>query len=151
MNRLRNRVPPVVVAAVCGLLMWLGSAAEKFSLTMWQLLLASVLLLLAGAICLVAVVGFRRASTTVNPLVPQQASSLVESGIYRYSRNPMYLGFAIALLAWAVVLGTLYALLGVAAFVFYIHYLQILPEEQALQQRFGTSFRRYKQRVGRWV
>ncbi len=151
MNRLRNRVPPVLVAALCGLLMWFGTVAEEFSLTLWQLLLASVLLLLAGAICLAAVLGFRRARTTVNPLAPQQASSLVESGIYRYSRNPMYLGFVIALLALAVVMGSLYALLGVVAFAVYIHYLQILPEEQALQQRFGTSFRSYKQRVGRWV
>lgn len=150
MNRLRNRVPPVLVAVLCGLLMWFGTVADEFSLTLWQLLLASVLLLLAGQSAWLRCLGFRRASTAVNPLAPHQASSLLESGIYRYSRNPMYLGFVIALLALAVVVGSLYALLGVVAFSVYIHYLQILPEEQALQQRFGTSFRRYKQRFGRW-
>lgn len=151
MTRLHNRVPPVLIAAVYGLLMWLGSSFEGLRLALWQSLLASVFLLLAGAICLAAVLGFRRARTTVNPLAPLQASSLVENGIYRYSRNPMYLGFAIALLAWAIALGSFYALLGVGAFVLTIQWLQIAPEERALDKRFGKGFQLYKARVRRWM
>lgn len=151
MHRLHNRVPPALIVAVYGLLMWLGSSVEGLRLTPWQSLFASVLLLLAGAICLAAVLGFRRASTTVNPLAPQQASSLVVNGIYRYSRNPMYLGFAIALLAWAIALGSLDAFLGVGAFVLTIQWLQIAPEERALEKRFGKVFQLYKARVRRWI
>lgn len=147
MNPLRNRVPPVLVAAVYGLLMWLGSSAEGLSLTVWQLLMASEFLLLAGAICLAALQVLRQASTTVNALAPQQASSLVASGIYRYSRKSNVAG----LLHRAVRLGrgirVAVCEAGRGAFVLTIQCLQIAPEENALEQRFGESFRLFMARV----
>ncbi|AEJ04528.1 hypothetical protein PSTAB_1247 [Stutzerimonas stutzeri] len=82
---------------------------------------------------------------------PQQASVLVESGIYQYSRNPMYLGFAIILAAWALALGSPLTLLGVVAFVLYMNRFQIAPEEWALEALFGESFVRYRARVRRWI
>ncbi|MDR6576679.1 protein-S-isoprenylcysteine O-methyltransferase Ste14 [Pseudomonas extremaustralis] len=82
---------------------------------------------------------------------PQQASALVEAGIYRYSRNPMYLGFAIILAAWALVLASPLTLLGVVAFVLYMNRFQITPEEWALEALFGESFARYRARVRRWL
>lgn len=76
---------------------------------------------------------------------------LLEGCTYRYSRNPMYLGFAIVLLAWALALGELLPSLGVVGFVLYIQWFQRTPEELALQQRFGESFSSYKGRVRRWI
>ena len=71
----------------------------------WRLGAALALAALGAGVCLAGVASFRRARTTVNPLVPEQASSLVQAGIYRHTRNPMYLGFAILLVAWAALLG----------------------------------------------
>ncbi|MNJ74873.1 hypothetical protein D3C77_718740 [compost metagenome] len=87
----------------------------------------------------------------VNPLKPASASALVTSGIYRVTRNPMYLGFALVLAAWTVFLASPFTLLGIAAFVLYIDRFQILPEERALHQLFGEAMDEYCARVRRWI
>lgn len=110
--------------------------------------------MLAGsgaAFCLAGVAAFRQARTTVNPTTPATSSALVVSGIYRWTRNPMYLGFALLLLAFAVWLSKLSALLLVPVFMGYLQRFQIRPEEQALRARFGASFDAYCQRVRRWL
>jgi len=103
------------------------------------------------AIAIAGVVEFRRAQTTVNPLKPQATSRLVTSGIYRFTRNPMYLGFCMGLVASAVFLSSAWALLGPLAFVVYITRFQIAPEERALAGLFGDAFTDYQGRVRRWV
>jgi protein-S-isoprenylcysteine O-methyltransferase Ste14 len=109
-------------------------------------------LALAGAlVALAGVVAFRRQETTVNPLTPSESSSLVASGIYRFSRNPMYLGFVLALLGWAAFLGNWVSALLLPAFVAYMSRFQIQPEERALAERFGPEFIAYSQSVRRWL
>jgi protein-S-isoprenylcysteine O-methyltransferase Ste14 len=113
---------------------------------------AALILTLAGAaIALSGVVSFRRARTTVNPLKPETSTSLVSSGIYRITRNPMYLGMLAVLLAWAAYLPSVLALLGPAAFSLYITRFQIIPEERALHSLFGAPFVEYTQKVRRWL
>lgn len=146
---MENRVPPPLVAIVTGLLMW---AVARSDLSPGPTLAAALLIAALGTtICLAGVLSFRRARTTVNPLHPERATALVDSGIYRFTRNPMYLGFAIILMAWAVLLGSLLALSGVAVFVLYMNRFQIRPEERALNALFGDEFSRYCARVRRWV
>lgn len=109
---------------------------------------------IAGAgllIDIVSVAAFIRARTTVNPLAPEKANALVISGLYRVSRNPMYLGMALVLAGWAIWLGQPLTLLPVAAFVALIEVMQIRPEEKALEEKFGDDYRRYKKRVRRWI
>lgn len=149
MDWLEHRIPPPLVAIITGLLMWLAvrPITEPGS-RLWLTLLVA----LAGvAVCLAGVASFRRARTTVNPLKPESASSLVVVGIYRHTRNPMYLGFAIVLLGWCVFLGSALAVLGVAVFVLYIGRFQIRPEERALRDLFGAEFDAFCGRVRRWV
>ena len=113
-----------------------------------------LLLLLMTLALLVAIAGalqFRRARTTVNPMKPDTASSLVTGGIYRFTRNPMYLGDALILLAWAVFLSNPITLAGVPLFVAWMNVLQIAPEERALKARFGEAFDLYCSRVRRWI
>jgi len=147
------RVPPVVLFVVVALLMWAVAAW----LPSWRIALpgrraATVLLLLvAGAIGIAGVRAFHRARTTVDPLRPERASALVTSGIYRRTRNPMYVALAIALLAWASWLAHPLALPGVVAFVAWMNRYQIAPEERALQALFGTEFERYCSEVRRWL
>jgi protein-S-isoprenylcysteine O-methyltransferase Ste14 len=147
------RVPPVALFVVVALLMWtVASSLPSWRIAFPSRTLATVLLLVvAGAIGIAGVRAFHRARTTVNPLRPERASALVTSGIYRRTRNPMYVALAIALLAWALWLAHPLALLGVAAFVGWMNRYQIAPEERALQALFGAEFERYCSEVRRWL
>lgn len=149
-----NRIPPPLVATLFGLLMWLASRylPGTMELTIeWRTSLALVVLLAGVAICLAGVLSFRRARTTVNPLKPETASALVSSGVYKYTRNPMYLGFSIVLIAWSILLAWPPALLGVLGFVMYMNIFQIEPEERALASLFGEEFAQYCSQVRRWL
>lgn len=103
------------------------------------------------AVALAGVASFRRASTTVNPTKPDSASSLVSSGVYRATRNPMYLGLLFVLAGWAVFLSSPAALIVATTFVAYLNRFQIAPEERALRSRFGAEFEAYRARVPRWI
>ena len=112
---------------------------------------AIVIALIGAAIDLTGLIAFRRPRTTINPLKPQNSSSLVTGGIYRYTRNPMYLGMLAFLLAWSAYLAQPLALLGPLAFVLYINRFQIIPEERVLAGLFGEEFTAYTNRVRRWL
>jgi protein-S-isoprenylcysteine O-methyltransferase Ste14 len=115
-------------------------------------LVVALALVLAGALVAAAgVVAFRRHKTTVNPFTPDQSSSLVTMGVYRFSRNPMYLGFLLALAGWAVYLASWPAALWLPAFVLYMNRFQIQPEERALLERFGQQFVTYSKTTRRWL
>lgn len=116
-----------------------------------HVVLALVIGAAALAVDISGVVAFLRARTTVNPLRPDKASTLVTGGIFRRTRNPMYLGMAMLLVGWAVYLANPLTLLGIPAFVAYLNRFQIAPEERALEQRFGADYRGYRARVRRWL
>lgn len=113
--------------------------------------MAAFLAVAGLGIDLAALVLFLRARTTVNPLKPQNVSALVIGGLYRFSRNPMYVGQALLLAGWAMWMGNLAGLLAVPAFVAWIDRLQIAPEERALEAAFGDAFRDWASRVRRWI
>ena len=151
--RARPVIPPPIIALAAGALMW--AIARKAGLPALDFPgRIPVAAALAGAgllIDLVSVAAFVRARTTVNPLAPERANALVVSGLYRFSRNPMYLGMLMILLGWAAWLAQPLALAPVAAFVVLIEVLQIRPEEKALEEKFGEDYREYKKRVRRWL
>ncbi len=91
------------------------------------------------------------AKTTLNPIKPELTTVLIQNGPYRYSRNPIYLGFALILLGWSLYLSNFLALLLVAGFIGYMNQFQIKLEEKLLSQRFGNIFNEYKNNVRRWV
>lgn len=103
------------------------------------------------AIGLAGVRSFRSAGTTVNPLKPDGSSALVVNGIFRRTRNPMYLGLLLLLLGWGLYLANPFALLLVVAFPPYMNRFQIRPEERALEAAFGQAFTEYRRRVRRWL
>ncbi|WP_345776608.1 isoprenylcysteine carboxylmethyltransferase family protein [Pseudoxanthomonas sp. PXM02] len=94
---------------------------------------------------------FGRAGTTVNPLRPTSSRALVTTGLHGFSRNPMYLGHALLLLAWACWLQHPAALVGMATYIAYVTRYQIVPEERALFARFGSTYAAYQARVRRWL
>jgi protein-S-isoprenylcysteine O-methyltransferase Ste14 len=153
MQVLELKMPPVALVLLVAALMWLASWAMPafgFELPLGGVLSASVAL--AGAIiCGLGIVSFRQARTTVNPMKPDSASSLVVSGVYRLTRNPMYLGFLLILLGWAIFLSNALAFLFLPAFLVYMNRFQIEPEEKALHALFGEQFAAYTARVRRWL
>ena len=152
-SSLELRVPPVAVASVAALCMWLLSRwTPGLELAQPWRLGTAVLLLATGVLVAVAgVLEFRRARTTVNPTTPQAASSMVRSGIYRHTRNPMYLGMLLVLIAWAVWLASLAACAVLPAFLLYINRFQIEPEERILAGLFTADFDDYRRSVRRWL
>jgi protein-S-isoprenylcysteine O-methyltransferase Ste14/putative intracellular protease/amidase len=150
---LELKVPPVALAVIAAALMWCArSVMPDFDFSFSPKLMFSVGLALVGAfMCLAGVVAFRRAKTTVNPMKPDSTSSLVVSGVYRYTRNPMNLGFLLLLMAWAAALSNVPALVSLPAFVLYMNRFQIVPEERMLGSRFEQDYAEYRARVRRWL
>ncbi len=112
---------------------------------------ALTLLVIALLLMAAAIMAFIRSRTTINPMRPSNASRLITSGVFRLTRNPIYLGDALALAAWAVWLGNFWAFWLVALFVAYIDRAQIAQEEAALRQTFGQAYTDYCARVRRWL
>lgn len=153
MRLLELKVPPPIVALVCALLMygavrlvpgwhwnWSGSGIAGAGV-----MLAGIMLDLAG------VLAFWRAKTTVNPLAPASTSTLVQSGIYRFTRNPMYLGMLLILSGFGLYLAHPLPFLLLPVFLAYITRFQIIPEERVLATRFGPEYAAYAARVRRWI
>jgi protein-S-isoprenylcysteine O-methyltransferase Ste14 len=115
------------------------------------MLAAATIALVGAAFTIAGIVSFRRAKTTVSPLKPESASSLVSSGVYTITRNPMYVGLLSLLVAWTVFLSSPLALVGPLAFFLYIGRFQIAPEERALSNLFGSEYANYRARVRRWL
>ena len=151
---LEHKVPPPVVGVVTAAAMWwlvstIGQVATPGQgLRAW---LVGVLVAVGLSIDLAGLLAFRAHRTTFNPLRPERASSLVSTGVYRITRNPMYLGMASLLLAWVLYLGSWLALAGPLAYVLYLNRFQIVPEERALLALFGDEYRQYMARVRRWL
>lgn len=153
MRALELRVPPVLVTAACAALMWsVAALTPSLAFEMpGRIILTLTFAAVGVVVALMGVVAFRRASTTVNPLRPEAASSLVTSGIYRVTRNPMYLGLLLVLLGWAVFLSHPLPWLGAPLFVAYMNRFQIRPEERHLHVQFGNEFDAYSRSTRRWL
>ena len=134
MDSLELKVPPDLVVVILAAAMW-GSLVVHLQIQLQSVarVLAAATIALVGAVFTIAgIVSFRRAKTTVSPLHPESASTLVSWGVYTITRNPMYVGLLFLLVAWAVFLSSPLALAGLAFFL-YIGRFQIAPEERALQ------------------
>lgn len=150
---LEKKVPPVAVFLICGALVFALSETGvlTFKSTIVTEVLAIMLVLLGVTLGLAGVMQFKQSSTTVNPVDTSKSSSLVTAGIYRITRNPMYVGMLFILIAMGIWFASV---LSIAVMIFFIAYLtrfQIVPEERALEDIFGQPYKDYKQRVRRWL
>jgi protein-S-isoprenylcysteine O-methyltransferase Ste14 len=152
-HKLELRMPPVVVVTIAGFLMWLAARnvpALGFHFP-FQPIVAWVIWLSGFLAAAFGFIEFRRAKTTVNPTKPGSASSLVRTGIYRHTRNPMYFGFLLVLIGCAILVANFAAFLVLPVFIIYMNRFQIEPEERALMAIFGNEFKDYCRAVRRWV
>jgi len=153
MKSLENKIPPPALMLILAAAMW--GAAKIQSPIAIEPHLRTGLMLALGVVALVFGIGgiitFRVARTTINPVQIDRASRVVTGGIYRLSRNPMYVGLTALLANWAVFLAVPVAGFGPIVFALFMHRFQILPEERVMAAKFGREYLDYKQRVRRWV
>lgn len=153
MKALELKIPPPIVAIIIAGCMWMAarifpgcSIALPYYKT-W----ASILLVTGGMISGLGILSFLSAKTTFNSVKINSVSTLVVSGIYSYTRNPMYLGLLFVLLGWFIFLSSIPAVLFIPMFVLYMNCFQIKPEEKVLEEKYGQDFIQYKLKVGRWL
>lgn len=153
MQALELKIPPVVLAFITAVLMRvLASVVPNPGFAFSAAPVVAVMLASAGAVVsLSGVLEFRSAGTTVDPRAPGQSVSLVIRGVYRFSRNPMYLGLFFVLSAWGIYLANVPALVLLPAFVLYMNRFQVEPEERHMRAKFGEEFQRYTDTVRRWI
>ena len=145
--------PPLVAAVVAGAMvaaaLWLPPVLE----VPYGVRLGGALVLAGAGACfdLAGLRAFRKAHTTINPLRPDRAAAVVTTGVYRVTRNPMYLGLVLILLGLALYLASPWAVLGPPVFVAYITRYQMQPEERVLSAHFGAPYTAYCAQVRRWL
>ncbi|MBP2280806.1 protein-S-isoprenylcysteine O-methyltransferase Ste14 [Psychrobacter sp. PL15] len=153
MMSLELKVPPPLQALIIGAVMYGVSRmfpALQFSLvgSAW---LGAILTIIGLGISIMGVTEFKKAQTTINPHVPHNSTSLVTNGIYRYTRNPMYLGLVLVLSGWGLYLSNLLAFALIPIFIIYISHFQIQPEERIMAKKFGNKYQVYLAKVRRWL
>ncbi len=153
MSSLELKIPPPLVMAIFALAMW---AIARLTPPLEALLpyrdIVSRSFVIAGFVILgVAALYFLRARTTINPLNPGNTSSLVTRGLYRFSRNPIYVADVLFLIGWAFYMSNIFSFLLILGFMPYLNRFQIEPEERTLEAKFGDEYRAYKSQVRRWL
>ncbi len=150
---MKLKIPPVAQVFIAAIAMWfITKGASTFGFDFpGQSILAAVIASAGLFIVFSAVRMFFKARTTVNPTIPSQAQTLVTTGLYRVSRNPMYLAMALLLAGWGIFLGSMLNILVLAGFIQAMNVLQIKPEEEALKEIFGDAYIDYCQRTRRWI
>ena len=146
-----NKIPPPVITLIDALLIYYSSPFFPH-LTLAAFNVLPILSLVSGiAVIVFAIKSFKDYKTTINPLKPETASSLVTNGVFKYTRNPMYLGLLLILIYFSLIFNVVGGCLVSLGFIIYIAKFQIIPEEVAMEKLFGNQFLEYKQQVRRWI
>ena len=148
---METKIPPPLVTLIFGLSIYFSRELFPTIEIKYSFYVGIFLLLLGFLILISAVRLFRIDQTTVNPLSPMQATKLVTEGIFKFSRNPMYLGMACVLASLAMFFNIIGGIVFITLFCAYITKFQIVPEEKAMLDLFSEDFDQYKQTTRRWI
>jgi protein-S-isoprenylcysteine O-methyltransferase Ste14 len=148
---LKNKIPPPLVTLLFGMGIYFSTELIHPLAFKYQGTLAITVLTIGLVIMVSAILTFRQLQTTINPLQPNKATSLAVSGVFRFSRNPMYLAMLLILVALSLASGALAAVFLLPGFVIYISIFQIVPEEQAMEKLFSDQYLKYCKKVRRWI
>ena len=147
---MRNKVPPPIITLICGILIYLSKPFFPELIFNYANTLSLFFSILGFGIIIISFRLFKKEKTTINPIMIEKASLLVTSGVFKYSRNPMYLGMVLILISISIKYNFYGWLLLVGFFVYFITYFQISPEEKAMLKLFGKDFINYKNKTRRW-
>ena len=147
---LNTKIPPPIVTLLCIGIIYLFDIQIEYSEP--DLKVVGIIFLILGLIIIFsAVLKFIKTKTTVDPTRPYKTSNLVISGIYKITRNPMYLGMLFLIMAYAIYNNNVMGCIIIPIFIFYINKFQIEPEEIEMRKKFGESFENYCKKVNRWL
>lgn len=142
------KLPPPLLFILSAILIYFLPQAEVYFIPK---AFGYLFLLLSAIVGLMSVYAFFKEKTAFTLRDPTQTNKLVVQGIYRVSRNPMYLSLVLALIAWGIWLNSYFAILVIAGFMWYVDRFQIIPEERVLVQKFGKDFTDYQTKVRKWL
>ena len=148
---MNNKIPPPIVALFCGLGIYCSRYLFPTFSFDYSILISIIFVLTGFFVFLSAIRSFKKHETTVDPLNPEKASSLVTNGVFKYSRNPMYLGVLLILCSISIQFSLIGGLIIIPIFVLFITKYQIIPEEKAMKNLFKKDFQLYKEKTRRWL
>ncbi len=147
---LETKIPPPLITLICILIIFFFEK-EFIFFEDWNIYISGFFLLWGLIIIAFAVFKFAKTKTTVDPTKPSKTSSLVISGIYRITRNPMYIGMLFLIISFTFYKLSLVGAIVIPSFIFYINKYQIEPEEYEMRKKFGENFEDYCKKVDRWI
>ena len=151
MMNIKTKFPPPLVALTFGFLInYTKNIFPKIEIKN-EIIFGSFMIISGLIIILSAIILFKKYQTTVSPLNPSNATKLITDGIYKFSRNPMYLGLLLMLLGISIILNLTGGIFLIPLFILYINLFQIIPEENAMVDLFKDEFLEYKKKVRRWI
>ena len=148
---LKNKIPPPIVTLLFAAFIYFSSKWLPNIVFSGQSIISLFLMTVGFIVLLIAISAFIKFKTTINPLKPEDATFLVTTGIFRLSRNPMYLGLLLLIICLWVKTGAVSGFILVPSFVAYLNYFQIAPEERAMRKLFADSYNAYCLKVRRWI
>ncbi len=148
---LDTKIPPPIIAILIGVCIYFSRGWLPQFDSDYLFYAGLGFELLAVVINLTAILSFIKNKTTINPVKPHTATSLVTSGVFAFSRNPMYLGLLLFLFGFALQVNVIGGVPLLVLFVLYLNAFQILPEERAMLEVFGDEYREYMEKVRRWI
>ena len=147
---LKTKIPPPIVTLLCIGIIYLFENKIEYSQPDFKAI-GIIFLILGFIIIFLAVLKFIKIKTTVDPTRPHKTSNLVINGIYKITRNPMYLGMLFLIMAYTIYTNNVVGSITIPIFIFYINKFQIEPEEIEMRKKFGESFENYCKKVNRWI
>ena len=148
---MKTKIPPPIIALVCIVINYLSTYLIN-PIRFPNIEIIGGLILLLGLItAILAILLFKKNKTTVNPINPEETTTLVTTGIFSITRNPMYLGLFFVISSTILFFGSWIGVIILMFFVWYINKFQIIPEEEAMGKLFGEKYNEYRQNVRRWI
>ena len=148
---IKTKFPPPLVALTFGFLInYTKNIFPKIEVKN-EFIFGSFMIISGLIIILSAIILFKKYQTTITPLNPSNATKLITDGIYKFSRNPMYLGLLLVLLGISIILNPTGGFILIPLFILYLNLFQIIPEENAMVDLVKDEFLEYKKNVRRWI
>ena len=148
---MKTKIPPPIIALICIVINYLSTYLINPIKFPNIEIIGGLILLLGVATAVLATLLFKKDKTTVNPINPEETTTLVTNGIFSITRNPMYLGLFLIISSTILFFGSWFGIIILMFFVWYINKFQIIPEEEAMEKLFGGKYSEYRQKVRRWI
>ena len=148
---MKTKIPPPIIALLCIVINYLSTyLINPIKLPNIEII-GGLILFLGVATAVLAIILFKKEKTTVNPMKPEETTTLITTGIFSITRNPMYLGLFFVICSTVLLFGSWFGIIILIFFVWYITKFQIIPEEEAMEKLFGVKYDEYRQKVRRWI